>query len=74
MTLDPRISIWLNVATAALVPIGAYLASNTTFMQSQAGLITVVTIGAVVAGANGILHAIPSKAGAADQFPLGPKT
>jgi hypothetical protein len=57
---------------AALVGIGGYLASNTAFMSSKEGLVTTLIIGAAIAAINGILHAIPSKPGAAEQFPLGP--
>ena len=57
---------------AALVGVGGYLASNTAFMSSKEGLVTTLIIGAAIAAINGILHAIPSKPGAAEQFPLGP--
>jgi hypothetical protein len=73
MTLDPRVSIYLNLAVAALVAVGGYFAADTSFMSTKAGLITTLVIGAVIAAINGILHSIPSKPGATQQFPLGPK-
>lgn len=74
MTLNPMVSVYLNIAMAALVGIGGYLASNTAFMNSKNGLIVTLVIGGVIAAINGILHAIPSKPGAAEQFPLGPSS
>jgi hypothetical protein len=72
MTIDPRVSMYLNIALASLMGIGGYLASDSAFMHSGAGVGTVIGIGAAVAAINGVLHAIPSKPGATDQFPLGP--
>lgn len=72
MTLNPMFSIYLNIAMVALIGVGGYLGANSAFMSTKAGMVTVLCIGAAVAGINGILHAIPSKAGATEQFPLGP--
>ena len=72
MTLDPRWSIYLNLAMVALIGVGGYLATNTAFMNTKAGMVTALVIGCAIAGINAILHAVPSKPGATEQFPLGP--
>jgi hypothetical protein len=71
--LDPRISIYLNLLCVALVGVGGYLVTNTAFMGTHAGMITALVISCAIAGINAILHAVPSKPGATEQFPLGPK-
>lgn len=70
MTLDPRISLYLNLACVALVAIAAYLGAQQGFVAAHPGW--VLAIGAAIAAINGVLHAIPSKPGATEQFPLGP--
>jgi len=68
MTLDPRISLYLNIAVGLLTALGAY--------ADIFGPKGAVIIGALVAAGNAILHAIPSQSTpeAAKTFYLGPKT
>lgn len=75
MTLNPMWGVAFSlvmVIVSALGTAGAYF--TTLFGESTSSkIIATVAILNVVNGAvNGILHMIPSKPGAADQFPLGP--
>jgi hypothetical protein len=67
MTLDPRVSLYLNVAIAILTAIGAY--------SDVVGPEGVTTIAILVSILNAILHAIPSQStpAAKASFYLGPK-
>jgi hypothetical protein len=68
MTLDPRISLFLNVAVAVLTALGAY--SDVIGPQGATAIAILATV------ANAVLHAIPSEStpAAKASFYLGPKT
>lgn len=68
MTLDPRISLYLNIAVAVLTALGAYA---DTFGPQGVMIIALLT-----AIGNAVLHAIPSASTPAAQqaFYLGPKS
>ena len=76
MTLDPRVSLYLNLAVISFGGIATYLMSNSDFVHSPAGFYTLLGLGGVIAAMNAILHAIPSQntPEASKQFYLGPKT
>lgn len=67
MTLDPRISLFLNIAIGILTALGAY--------ANAIGPTGATIIGILTAVFNAILHAIPSQStpDAAKTFYLGPK-
>jgi hypothetical protein len=67
MTLDPRISLYLNIVVGLLTALGAY--------ASAFGPTGATVIGLLLAVANAVLHAIPSQntPDAAKTFYLGPK-
>ena len=76
MTIDPRYGLWLSIA---LVIIGTIAGGATQladiFDPLTAKKILAVAVMLLTAGngLNALLHAIPSKPGAANEFPLGPK-
>ena len=67
MTLDPRVSLFLNVAIAILTVLGAY--------TDAIGPEGATIVGVLTAVVNAILHAIPSQStpAAKASFYLGPK-
>ncbi len=67
MTLDPRISLYLNIAVAVLTALGAY--SDVIGPEGTTIIVMLTAIG------NAILHAIPSEStpAAKASFYLGPK-
>ncbi len=73
MTLDPRISVYLNLATVVLTALLGYTSTFTDlFGQHASGLIMgafLISLGIV----NAVLHSIPSEDGPAakKQFFLG---
>lgn len=77
MTIDPRVGFYLSIALAVIGVIANASAQLTTlFGEHTTALIIatnslLLTIGSAV---NALLHAIPSKPGAANEFPLGPKS
>ncbi|HZP68386.1 MAG TPA: hypothetical protein VFB29_00465 [Pseudolabrys sp.] len=77
MTIDPRVSCWLNVfAAVMLFTTGASADLTAIFGDKVASLIIHLCayLGGIVAAVNAILHAIPSKPGATNEFYLGPKS
>lgn len=76
MTIDPRVGFYLSVALAIIGAVaGASAQLTTIFGEHTTNIIVaantmVLTVGSAV---NAVLHAIPSKPGAANEFPLGPK-
>ena len=78
MTVDPRIGMWLSIVLAVMGFLGGAGSQFTDLGLSPA------TVKAILAGdvlllgignaVNAVLHAIPSKQGAGNEFPLGPKT
>lgn len=77
MTIDPRVGFYLSIALAVIGAVaGASTQLTTIFGEHATGIIVaantlVLTVGSAV---NAVLHAIPSKPGATNEFPLGPKT
>lgn len=76
MTIDPRIGMWVSIFLAAI----SFLAGAGTQFTTLFGDHTANTINAVMVlilgmgnAINAVLHAIPSKPGAMNEFPLGPK-
>lgn len=77
MTIDPRIGFWFSIVLAAIGALtGVATQLTTIFGEHTSNVIIAVCVAllAVGSGVNAILHAIPSKSGAASEFPLGPKT
>ena len=75
MTLDPRVSMWLNIICAVLIFTAGAGATLTDLFDAHTSKVIVagcVYLGGLLSAANGVLHAIPSRAGASEQFPLGP--
>lgn len=76
MTIDPRVGFYLSIALA-IIGVGAASSTQLTtiFGEHTANIVLAVNIMILAAGnaVNAILHAIPSKPGAANEFPLGPK-
>lgn len=78
MTIDPRIGMWLSVVLAIMGFLGG-AGSQFTDLGLSPGTVKALLAGdALLLGVgnavNAVLHAIPSKQGAANEFPLGPKT
>jgi MFS superfamily sulfate permease-like transporter len=77
MTVDPRVGFYLSILLAIIGAVaGASTQLTTIFGEHTATVVLawavlVLTVGNAV---NAVLHAIPSKPGAANEFPLGPKT
>lgn len=77
MTIDPRVGFWFSIVLAAIgATTGAATQLTTIFGEHTSNVIIAICVWllAVGAGINAILHAIPSKPGAASEFPLGPKS
>lgn len=76
MTIDPRISMWFSIVLAALGFLaGAGTQFTTLFGTQTANVILSVCVLLLGVGnaVNAVLHAIPSKPGHMEEFPLGPK-
>lgn len=75
MTLNPMVSIYVNIIFVILTALTGCAAQFTTLLGSTGELIAMAVIAILLAIVNGILHAIPSQSGptGAAQFPLGPK-
>ena len=77
MTIDPRVGFWLSVGLAIIGVLASSATQLTTlFGEHTTAIILALTTLLMTAGnaINAVLHAIPSKPGAASEFPLGPKT
>lgn len=75
MTLDPRYGMYLAIATAILLFVaGASSTLTDLFDPSTAKKIVAgaTFFGGIMSAISAVLHAIPSQAGASQQFPLGP--
>jgi hypothetical protein len=76
MTVDPRVGFYLSIFLAAVsVLAGAGTQLTTLFGDHMANVVLAGVVLVLGAGnaVNAVLHAIPSKPGAANEFPLGPK-
>lgn len=76
MTIDPRVGFWFSIVMAIVSALGVCGTQLTTlFGDAMANKILagIVVLNAVNGAINAILHAIPSKPGSANEFPLGPK-
>jgi hypothetical protein len=77
MTIDPRVGFYLSIVLAMIgFMAGAGTQLTTLFGPDMANKILAVCVMVLGAGSavSAVLHAIPSKAGAINEFPLGPKT
>jgi hypothetical protein len=75
MTLDPRIGMWLSIGGAILSFVVGAGATFTDLFGPETTKIIIgiaVLINGVINSINAVLHAIPSKPGSANEFPLGP--
>lgn len=75
MTIDPRIGFYLSIVLAVISFLaGAGTQFTTLFGEHTANIILSVCVLLLGVGnaVNAVLHAIPSKPGAANEFPLGP--
>jgi hypothetical protein len=76
MTIDPRLSAafcLIMVMVSTLMLAGTYFTTlfgsgNTAKILAVLGILNMINT-----AINGVLHLIPSKPGAAGEFPLGPK-
>lgn len=76
MTIDPRVGFYLSITLAVIGFVaGAGTQLTTLFGTTVANDILAVSVLVLGAGSavSAVLHAIPSKPGAANEFPLGPK-
>ena len=76
MTIDPRVGFWMSIALAILAFLTGAGATLTDLFGEHTGKIilsVVVLLLGVGNSVNAVLHAIPSKPGALNEFPLGPK-
>jgi hypothetical protein len=77
MTIDPRVGLYLSIFLAVVgFFAGAGTQLTTLFGEHTANIVLAVVVMVLGAGnaINAVLHAIPSKPGAANEFPLGPKS
>jgi len=75
MTIDPRVGLYLSIVLAVIGFLaGAGTQFTTLFGEHTANIILSVCVLLLGIGnaVNAVLHAIPSKPGAANEFPLGP--
>ena len=76
MTIDPRVGLWLSIFLAVLSFLAGAGPQLTTLLGEHTANI-ILSISLLIVGAgnavNAVLHAIPSKPGSANEFPLGPK-
>jgi hypothetical protein len=76
LTIDPRYGGYFSLFAMAVSVLMLCGAEFTTLFGTIATTKILAGLGifnALANGANGILHFIPSKPGATEQFPLGPK-
>jgi hypothetical protein len=76
MTIDPRVGFYFSIVMAIMSALGICGTQLTTLFgdtESAKILAGLAVLNAVNGAVNAILHAIPSKPGAANEFPLGPK-
>lgn len=76
MTIDPRVGFYLSIFLAVVGFLaGAGTQLTTLFGEHTANVVLAVVVLILGMGnaVNAVLHAIPSKPGAANEFPLGPK-
>ena len=76
MTVDPRVGFWFSIVMAIVSALGICGTQLTTLfgdVMANKILAAIVMLNVVNSAINAILHAIPSKPGAANEFPLGPK-
>jgi len=76
MTIDPRVGFWLSIVAAALSFLaGAGATMGDLFGPDNAKVVLgiIVLLNGVINAVNAVLHAIPSKPGRFDEFPLAPK-
>ena len=75
MTLDPRVSLYLNVILAVLMGLAGATTELTNLFGEHGSIIAMAVIAILIAAINAILHAIPSKdtPDATKTFYLGPK-
>lgn len=77
MTIDPRVGVFLSVALAVLAFLGGATSELTDLGLTAAQVKAVVAGDLLLLGVgnaiNSVLHMIPSKPGATNQFYLGPK-
>lgn len=76
MTIDPRVGLYLSIFLAVVgFFAGAGTQLTTLFGEHTANAVLAVVVLILGAGnaINAVLHAIPSKPGSANEFPLGPK-
>ena len=77
MILDPRIGMYLSLAAALLLFMAGASSQLTDLFDpvtAKQGVAAATFFGGMISAVNAVLHAIPSKPGAFDEFPLGPKT
>ncbi len=77
MTIDPRIGFYFSIAMAVISALGVGGTYFTTLFGADTAnkiLAGLALLNAINGSVNAILHAIPSKANAANEFPLGPKS
>ena len=75
MTVDPRYGFYLSIALAIIGALGVSTTQLTDLFGPDAAKRIIAGVALLLAAGNGvnaILHAIPSKPGAANEFPLGP--
>lgn len=76
MTIDPRFGFWFSIAMAIVSALGICGTQLTTLfgdIMANKILAAIVMLNVINSAINAILHAIPSKPGAASEFALGPK-
>ena len=77
MTLDPRVGVYFSIFAAIISTLVLCGAEFTTLFGSTDTAKILAALGilnAVINGLNAVLHMIPSKPNAANEFALGPKT
>lgn len=75
MTIDPRVGFWFSIVMAIVSALGICGTQLTTLfgdVMANKILAAIVMLNVINSAINAILHAIPSKPGAANEFPLGP--
>ena len=75
MTIDPRVGFWLSITLAVLAFLSGAGATFTDLFGAAHAHAIIGLIGLVMGignSINAVLHAIPSKPGAANEFLLGP--
>jgi hypothetical protein len=76
VTIDPRVGLYLSIVLAVIGFIASAGTQLTTLFGAPASnmiLSSAVLLLGVGNAVNAVLHAIPSKPGAVNEFPLGPK-